>query len=164
MERVRSENLYTNSFTRNNLWNFRLMVLKTSALIYGFLLYLHCVKFQCYRMPMFIITTLFALQLLCGKSFIWFCLDILNQILRGILFGSTSRVNLDKLTVIEMVQDIESVSQRGWLICHLFSLQVWNYHVINICDLFIQLVWKLERSLHKSRSWWLRLVQVFSDS
>ena len=28
------------------------------------------------------------------------------------LFGSASRVNWDKLTVIEMVQDIESVSQR----------------------------------------------------
>ena len=55
---------------------------------------------------MFIITTLFALQL--------FCLDILNQILRGILFQSASRVNWDKFTVIEMVQDIESVSQRDW--------------------------------------------------
>ena len=49
MESVRSKNLYTNSFTRNELWNFRLMVLKTSALIYGFLLYLNPVKFQCYR-------------------------------------------------------------------------------------------------------------------
>ena len=69
---------------------------------------------------MFIITTLFALQLFCGKSFIRFCLDILNQILRGILFGSASRVNWDKLTVIEMVQDIESVSQRDWFVSHTF--------------------------------------------
>ena len=37
--RVRSKNLYTNSFTRNELWNFRLMFLKTLALMYGFLLY-----------------------------------------------------------------------------------------------------------------------------
>ena len=49
MERVRSKNLYSNSFTRNELWNFRLMVLKTSALIYMFLLYLNPVKVQCYR-------------------------------------------------------------------------------------------------------------------
>ena len=49
MERVRSKNLYTNSFTRNELSNFRLMVLKTSALIYGFLLYLNPVKVQNYR-------------------------------------------------------------------------------------------------------------------
>ena len=49
MERVRSENLYTNSFTRNELGNFRLIVLKASALIYGFSLYLNPVKVQCYR-------------------------------------------------------------------------------------------------------------------
>ena len=49
MERLRSKNLYTNSFTRNELSNFRLMALKTSALIYGFLLYLNPVKVQCYR-------------------------------------------------------------------------------------------------------------------
>ena len=39
MERVRSKNLYTHNFTRNELWNFRLMFLKTLVLIYGFLLY-----------------------------------------------------------------------------------------------------------------------------
>ena len=49
-----------------------------------------------------------------------FVLDILNQILRGILFGSASGANWDKLTVIEMVQDIESVSKRDWFICHIF--------------------------------------------
>ena len=38
----------------------------------------------------------------------------------GILFGSASRVNWDKLTVSEMVQDIESVGQRDWFICHIF--------------------------------------------
>ena len=48
------------------------------------------------------------------------CRLILNQILPGILFGSASRANWDKLTVIEMVQDIESVSQRDWFICHIF--------------------------------------------
>ena len=47
MERVRSKNLYTNNLTRNELWNFRLMVLRTLALIYGFLLYLNPVKVQC---------------------------------------------------------------------------------------------------------------------
>ena len=49
MERVRSKNLYTNSFTRNELRNLGLMALKTSALIYGFLLNLNPVKIQCYR-------------------------------------------------------------------------------------------------------------------
>ena len=49
MERVRSKNLYTNSFTGSELWNLRLMFLKTLALIYGFLLYLKPVKVQCYR-------------------------------------------------------------------------------------------------------------------
>ena len=49
MERVRSKNLYTNSFTRNELRNFGLMAIKTSAFIYGFLLNLNLVKIQCYR-------------------------------------------------------------------------------------------------------------------
>ena len=49
MERVPSKNLYANSSTRNELLNFRLIVPKTSALIYGFLLYLNSVKVQCYR-------------------------------------------------------------------------------------------------------------------
>ena len=49
MDRVRSKNLYTNSFTQNELRNFRLMVLKTSVLTYGLLLYLNLVKVQCYR-------------------------------------------------------------------------------------------------------------------
>ena len=44
MERVRSANLYTNSCTRNEYENFRLIVLKASALIYEFLLYLNPVK------------------------------------------------------------------------------------------------------------------------
>ena len=70
------------------------MVLKTSALIYGFLLYLNPVKVQCYRI---------------AHVHNYY---ILNQILRGILFGS-ARVNLDKLTVIEWGQDIESVSVIG---------------------------------------------------
>ena len=39
----------------------------------------------------------------------------------GILFGSASRLNWDKLTVSEMVQDIESVGQRDWFICHIFE-------------------------------------------
>ena len=164
MERVRSKNPYTNSFTRNQLWNFRLMVLKTSALIYGFLLHLNPVKVQCYR-----ITHVHNYYSISSTTILWkilslIFLDILNQILWGILSGSASRVNWDKLTVIEIVQDIESVSQRDWFICHIFWVcRAWNYHVINISDLFIWLVWKLERSLHKSISWWLRPVQVFSD-
>ena len=40
-------------------------------------------------------TTLFALRLFCGKSFISFCLDILKQILSGILFGSASKSQLE---------------------------------------------------------------------
>ena len=39
---------------------------------------------------------------------------------QSILFGSASRVSWDKLTVIEMVQDSESVSQRDWFISHIF--------------------------------------------
>ena len=84
--------------------------------------------------------------------------DILKQILWGILFGSASRANWDKLTVGEMVQDIESVGQRDWSICDISfestGLKLSRY--VNICDLFIRLVWKPERSLHKSISWWLR--------
>ena len=40
-----------------------------------------------------------------------------------ILFGhiKTDFVNCDKLTVSEMVQDIESVGQRDWFICHIFE-------------------------------------------
>ena len=52
--------------------------------------------------------------------FDFFFFEILNQILWGILFGSASRVNWDKLTVIEMVRGIWSVSQRDWFICHIF--------------------------------------------
>ena len=163
MERVRSKNLYTNSFTRNKLWNFRLMFLKTLALIYGFLLYFNPVKALPIELPMFIITTLFPLRLFCGKSFCLMIFCILNQILWGILFGSSLRVNRDKSTVIEMVQDIESFGQRDWFMSYLLSLRAWNYYVINISDLFIQLLCKLESGLHKSISWWLRLPHVFSD-
>ena len=139
------------------------MFLETLALMYGFLL---SVKVQCYRTTTHVQNyhSFFTLRLFCGKFFIWFCLDILKQILWGILFGSASRINWDKLTVSEIVQDIESVGQHDWFICHIFLiLRAWNYHIINICDLFFRLVYKLERSLHKWISWWLRLAQVFSD-
>ena len=81
MERVCSKNLYTNSFTRNELQNFRLMVLKTSALIYGFLLYLNPVKVQCYR-----ITHVHNYYSIPSTTVLWkilylIFLDILNQIL-----------------------------------------------------------------------------------
>ena len=119
MERVRSKNLYTNSFTRNELWNFRLMALKTSALYMRF--YLNPVKVQCYR-----ITYVHNYYSVPSTTVLWKILyliffDLLNQVLWGILFGSSSRVNWDKLTVIEMVQDIESVSQCDWFICHIFE-------------------------------------------
>ena len=96
------------------------MVLKTSGLIYGFLLYLNPVKVQCYRIAH--VHNYYSVR---STTILWkilylICLDTLNLILRGILFGSASRVNWDKLTVIEMVQDIESVSQRDWFICHIF--------------------------------------------
>ena len=130
MERVRSKNLYTNSFTRNELWNFRLMVLETPALIYGFLLYLNPVKVQCYR-----ITHVHNYYSVPSTTILWeilylICLDILNQILWGILFGSALRASWDKLIVIEMVQDIESVSQRDWFICHIFW--VWGLEIITL--------------------------------
>ena len=97
------------------------MVLKTSALIYGLLLYLNLVNVQCYR-----ITHVHNYYSIRSTTILWkilymIFLDILNQILLGILFGSTSRVNWDKLTVIEMVQDIELVSQRDWFICLSFE-------------------------------------------
>ena len=121
MERVRSKNLYINIFTRNELWNFRLMVLTTLVLMYGFSLLSKPKRVQCHRIThVHNYTTLFALRLFRGKSFIWFCLDILTRILWGILFGSASRVNWDKLTASEMVQDIESFGQRDWFICHIF--------------------------------------------
>ena len=81
MERIRSKNLYTNSFTRNELSNFRLMLLKTSALISGFLLYLNLVKVQCYR-----ITHVHNYCSIPSTTILWkilylIFLDILNQIL-----------------------------------------------------------------------------------
>ena len=96
------------------------MVLKTSALIYGFLLYLNPVKVECYRIAH--VHNYYSVR---STTILWKILylilfDTLNQILRGILFGSASRVNWDKLTVIEMVQDIESVSERDLFICHIF--------------------------------------------
>ena len=84
------------------------------------LFFLTVKKFLLSYFPNFMVSVRVTLRLFCGKSFIWFCLDILKQILWGILFGSASRVNWDKLTVSEMVQDIESVGQRDWFICHVF--------------------------------------------
>ena len=79
---------------------------------------------------MFLITTLFPLRLFVENPLFDF-LDILNQILWGILFGSASRVNWDNSTVIEMVQDIESVSQRDWFMSYLefasLKLSRYNY-------------------------------------
>ena len=96
------------------------MVLKTSALTYGFLLYLNPVKVQCYRIAH--VHNYYSIR---STTILW---KILYLILFGhiktdfesISFGSASRVNWDKLTVIEMVQDIELVSQRDWFICHIF--------------------------------------------
>ena len=96
------------------------MVLKTSALIYGFLLYLNPVKVQCYRITHVHNYYSIPSATILWKALYWIFLDMLNQILCGILFGFASRVNWDKLTVIEMVQDIKSVSQRDWIICHIF--------------------------------------------
>ena len=136
------------------------MFLESLALIYGFPMYIKPVRVQ---MPHVHNYHYFRSTTSLWRSFIWFCLDILKQILWGILFGFASRVNRDKLTVSEMVQDIELVDQRDWFMSYLLSVQTWNYHVINICDLFIQLVWKLERSLCESICWWLRLAKLFSD-
>ena len=96
------------------------MVLKTSALIYGFLLYLNPVKVQCYRIAH--VHNYYSIR---STTILW---KILYLILFGhiksdferYLSGCALRVNWDKLTVIEMVQDIESVSQRDWFICHIF--------------------------------------------
>ena len=164
MERVRSKNLYTNSFTRNELWNFRLMVLKTSALIYGFLLYLNPVKVQCYWIAH--IHNYYSIR---STTILW---KILHLILFGHIKSDFERY-LIWIYLKSQLGKIDShwngarywIGQSAWLVymSYLLSLQVWNYHGINICDLFIQLVWKLERSLHKSSSWWLCLVQVFSN-
>ena len=159
MERVRSKNLYTNGFTRNELWNFRLMFLKTLAPIYGFYCIKNLWRSNAIELLMSIITTLFTLRLFCGKSFVWFCLDIFKQILWGILFGSASRVNWDKLTVVKWCKILNrSVSVIGLYVISFEStgLKLSRYK-------YLWLVWKLEKSLHKSISWWLRLPQVFSD-
>ena len=85
------------------------------------------VKVQCYRIThvhnYYSIPSMTILWKILYLSF----LEILNQILWGILFGSASRVNCDKLTVIEMVQDIESVSQRDWFIYHIYW--VWELEI-----------------------------------
>ena len=164
MERVRSKNLYTNIFTRNELWNFRPMALETSALIYGFLLYLNPVKVQCYR-----ITHVHNYYSIPSTTILW---KILYLIFLGHIKSDFVRY-LISICLKSQLGWIDShwngarywIGQSAWLVfmSYLLSLRAWNYHVINICDLFIQLVWKLERSLHKSISWWLRPVQVFSD-
>ena len=99
------------------------MVLKTSAVIYGFLLYLNPVKVQCYRIAhVHNYYSIFSTTILWKILYLILFGHIKSEVssLRGTLFGSASRVNWDKLTVIEMVQDIESVSQRDWFICHIF--------------------------------------------
>ena len=96
------------------------MVLKPSALIYEFLLYLNPVKVQCYRIAH--VHNYYSIR---STTILW---KILYLILFGhiksdfemYLIGSASRVNWHKLTVIEMVQNIESVSQRDWFICDIF--------------------------------------------
>ena len=44
------------------------------------------------------------------------------------------------------------IGRSAWLVymSYLLSLRAWNYHVINISDLFIRLVWKLERACVKA--------------
>ena len=96
------------------------MVLKTSALIYEFLLYLNPVKVQCYRIAY--VHNHYSIR---STTILW---KILYLILFGHIKSDFERYliwiclksQLDKLTVIEMVQDIESVSQRDWFICHIF--------------------------------------------
>ena len=39
------------------------------------------------------------------------------------LFGSALRVKWDKVTVSEIVQDIESVAQHDWLMSYFLSLR-----------------------------------------
>ena len=95
------------------------MVLKTLALIYGFLLYLNPVKVQCYR-----ITHVHNYHSFRSTTILW---NILYLILFrhittdfvGISSGSASRVNWDKLTISEIVQNIESVGQHDWFICYI---------------------------------------------
>ena len=130
MERVCSKNLYTNNFTPNELWNFRLMFLKTLAHIRVFTVLKTCKgpvleNYPCSELLLYSVHDYFVENPLFDDF-----LDILNQILWGILFGSASRVNWDKLTVIEMVQDSESVSQRDWFICHIFW--VWGLEIITL--------------------------------
>ena len=104
------------------------MVLKNLALIYRFLLYLKPIKVQCYR-----ITHVHNYHSFYSMTILW---KILYLILFGhiktdfvrylISFGYASRVNWYKLTVSEMVQDIESVDQcvTGLCVNYLLSLQV----------------------------------------
>ena len=92
-------------------------VLKTLALIQGFL----PVKFQCYR-----ITHVRDYHSFHFTTILWkiLCLILFGHIKTDFvryLFGSASRINWDKLTVGEMVQDIESVGQRDWFIVTSFE-------------------------------------------
>ena len=86
MERVRSKNLYTNtnSFTRNELRYFRLMVLKTLALIYGSLLCLKPVRVQYYRITHVHNLPLFSLYHYFVESpsfdFVWTYKNIFSEV------------------------------------------------------------------------------------
>ena len=97
------------------------MVLKISALMYGFLLYLNPVKVQCYRIGH--VHNYYSIR---STTILWKILYLIlfglikSDFERYLIWICLSRVNWDKLTVIGIVQDIESVSQRDWFICHIF--------------------------------------------
>ena len=93
------------------------MFLKTLALIYGCLMYLKPVKVQCYR-----ITYVHNYHSFRSTTILW-------KILYLIMFGHIKTDFVRYLICIflksqlgysEMVQNIESVDERDWFICHIF--------------------------------------------
>ena len=101
--RVLSKNLYTNSFTRKELRNTGFYCIKNLS------------RSNAIELPLFHFTTI-----LWKILYLILFGHIKTNFVRYLIFGSASRVDWDKLTVSEMVQDIESVGQPDWFLCHIF--------------------------------------------
>ena len=123
MERVRSKNLYTNSFTRNELWNFRLMVLKTSALIYGSLLYLNPVKVQCCRIAH--VHNYYSIR---STTILW-------KILYLILFGHIKSDFVRYLIQLDLPQESTGINWQSLKWCKILNRSV---SVIGLCVISLE--------------------------
>ena len=103
---------------------------------------------------------------------------ILWKILYLILFGHTKTDFVRYLiSNLDLPQESTGINWQSVKWCKILnrSVSVIGLYVISFESTGLKLsrykylwlvysaVWKLERSLHKSISWWLRLAQVFSD-